>query len=76
VKEPGGTNREEVFAPEERAILRFADLLISYPGNIQPVDLDGLDEHFNEEQLVELVVTIATANWTNQINDGFQTPLT
>ena len=28
-----------------------------------------------EEQVVELVATIATANWTNRINDGLQTPL-
>jgi len=25
--------------------------------------------------VVELVATIATANWTNRINDGLQTPL-
>jgi alkylhydroperoxidase family enzyme len=75
LKEPGGTEREDVFASEERAILRFTDLLTSYPGNIRPVDLDALGEHFSEEQIVELVATIATANWTNRVNDGLQTPL-
>jgi alkylhydroperoxidase family enzyme len=31
--------------------------------------------YFNEEQIVELVLVIATANWTNCVNDGLQTPL-
>jgi alkylhydroperoxidase family enzyme len=56
-------------------VLRFADLLTSYPGNIEQADLDALGEHFNEEQVVELAMTIATANWTNRMNDGLQVPL-
>ncbi|HEY8283558.1 MAG TPA: hypothetical protein VIJ28_04155 [Chloroflexota bacterium] len=75
LKEPGGRRHEEVFSAEERAVLRFTDLLRSYPGNIDPGDLDALGEHFNEEQIVELVLVIATANWTNRVNDGLQTPL-
>jgi alkylhydroperoxidase family enzyme len=75
LKEPGSRRRAEVFTVEERAILRFTDLLSSYPGNIDPGDLDALGEHFNEEQIVELVLVIATANWTNRVNDGLQTPL-
>jgi alkylhydroperoxidase family enzyme len=35
----------------------------------------ALGEHFNEEQIVELVFVVATANWTNRVNDGLQTPL-
>jgi alkylhydroperoxidase family enzyme len=34
-----------------------------------------LAEHFDETQIVELVITIATANWTNRVNDGLRTPL-
>ncbi len=26
-------------------------------------------------QIVELVLTIATANWTNRVNDGLRTPM-
>jgi alkylhydroperoxidase family enzyme len=40
-----------------------------------PVPGNALGNHFTEEQVVELVATIATANWTNRINDGLQTPL-
>ena len=64
-----------MFSVEERAILRFTDLLTSYPGNVDDVDLDALGGHFGTEQVVELVATIATANWTNRINDGLRTPI-
>ncbi len=39
------------------------------------VDLDALGEHYDETQIVELVLAIATANWTNRVNDGLRTPL-
>ena len=73
--EPGGRRNQEVFTAEERAILRFTDLLTSYPGNMDPSDLDALGVQLTEEQIVELVLVIATANWTNRVNDGLQTPL-
>ncbi len=74
MKEPGGKHAQ-VFGPAEQALLRFTDLLLSYPGNIEPSDLDALAVHFTEEQIIELVLVIATAGWTNRVNDGLQTPL-
>jgi alkylhydroperoxidase family enzyme len=76
LKEPGGRRNADLFKPEERAMLKFTDLLTSYPGNIDQADLDALAEHFNQEQLVELAMVIATANWTNRVNDGLRVPLT
>lgn len=38
-------------------------------------DLEVLSRHLDAEQIVELVATIATANWTNRINDGLRTPI-
>jgi alkylhydroperoxidase family enzyme len=64
-----------VFSAQERAILRFTDLLTSRPGNIDDVDLDALGEHLSADQVIELVATIATANWTNRVNDGLRTPI-
>ena len=75
LREPGQQRNESLFSAQERAVLRFADLLTSYPGNIDDVDLDALGEQFDEEQIVELVLAIATANWTNRVNDGLRTPL-
>jgi len=74
LKEPGGEHAA-VFGPVEQALLRFTDLLLCYPGNIEPGDLDALAVHFTEEQIIELVLVIATAGWTNRMNDGLQTPL-
>lgn len=75
LKEPGEERREDLFTAEERAILRFTDLLRSYPGNIEPTDLDALAVYLSEEQIIELVLTVATASWTNIVNDGLQTPV-
>lgn len=75
LKEPGGERREDLFTAEERAILRFTDLLRSYPGSIEPKDLDALAVYLSEAQIIELVLTIATASWTNVFNDGVQTPV-
>lgn len=73
LKEPGG--RRTLFSPEEQAVLRFTDLLTSYPGTIDETDIEALAVHFSQEQIVELVLTIATANLTNRINEGLRTPL-
>lgn len=75
LREPGSRHNEQLFDAKERALLRFTDHLTSFPGNIDDVDLDAIGEHFDEEQIVELVLTIATANWTNRVNDGLRTPL-
>lgn len=75
LKEPGGRHSEGVFDPAERALLRFTDLLTTRPGNVDQTDIDQLGEHFTEEQILELVAVIATANWTNRFNDGLGTPL-
>jgi alkylhydroperoxidase family enzyme len=55
--------------------LRYTDLLTSRPENVEEDDLDKLNAFFSEEQIIELALTVATANWTTFINDGLQTPL-
>ena len=56
-------------------MLRFATLLTSHSGSVEQRDLDELGAHLSAEEAFELVVAIATANWTNRFNDGLQTPL-
>ena len=63
-----------MFDAGERAILRFTDLLTTRPGNVEGGDLDALAAHFNEEQIVELVLTVTAANMTNRLNEGLRTP--
>ena len=54
--------------------MRYTDLLTTRPENIEEADLEALSAQFNEEQIVELTIAIATASWTTRINDGLQVP--
>lgn len=75
LKEPGGKSDAGLFSLEEQAVLRYTDLLTTHPENIEPDDLEALSAQFNEEQIIELALVIATANWTIRINDGLRIPL-
>jgi alkylhydroperoxidase family enzyme len=55
--------------------LRYTDLLTTRPENIEQDDLEALSAQFSEEQIIELALVIATANWTTRINDGLQVPM-
>ena len=56
-------------------MIRFAEKLTAWPGVIQPADLDALGKHLSIEQVAELVLTVATANLTNRVNEGMKTPV-
>jgi len=73
LKGPAGW-KSSVFKPEQQAAIHFAEKLTGYPG-IDEQDVEALGKHFDKEQLVELVGTIATANFTNRINEGLKTPV-
>ena len=49
--------------------------MTAHPGGVQQADLDDLGKYFNAEQIVELVLVVATANLTNRVNDGLRTPI-
>ena len=72
LKEPGGKSHPGLFSPEEQAVLRYTDLLTTRPENIEAADLEALSAQFGEEQIIELALAIATANWTTRINEGLQ----
>ena len=74
LKEPGGSNRD-VFTEEERAAIKLAETLTGWPASVQPADHDALGQHFNAEQIAELVMTVAVANLTNRFNEGMRTPV-
>ena len=74
LKEPGGKSHVALFSLEEQAVLRYTDLLTTRPENIEAADLEALSAQFSEEQIVELALAIATANWTTRINEGLQVP--
>jgi alkylhydroperoxidase family enzyme len=74
LKEPGGW-KTSVFTRDQQAAIHFAERLTGYPGRVDEHDIDALGKHFDQEQIVELVATIATANLTNRINEGLKTPV-
>lgn len=74
LKEPGG-DKLAVFTEEERAAVRFARQLTAHASGIQQSDLDEIGKFFSAEQIVELVMIVATANLTNRVNDGLRTPI-
>ena len=74
MKAPDGW-KSSVFKPDQQVAIHFAEKLTGYPGGIDEQDVDALGKHFDQEQIVELVATIATANFTNRINEGLKTPV-
>jgi alkylhydroperoxidase family enzyme len=75
LKEPGAGRRTDLFSADEIAVLRFTDLVTSYPGNIRPGDLDDLATHIDEDQVFDLALVVSTACFTTAANDGLQTPM-
>jgi uncharacterized peroxidase-related enzyme len=74
LKEPGGSGRE-IFTEEERAALQYAEKLTAWPAAVQAADIEAVGRYFNDEQIEELVLAIATANFTNRFNEGMKTPV-
>jgi len=63
------TEQNQDFTPHERAALNYARELT------RTCDVDSRDqlvELFTDEQLVELTLVIAMANFTNRFNNGLQ----
>ncbi|MBI4445021.1 MAG: hypothetical protein HY645_03855 [Acidobacteria bacterium] len=50
-------------------------MLTGFPGAVTELNLERLGQHFNEKQIVELVLVVATANFTNRFNEGARVPV-
>ena len=62
------TEQDHGFAPTERAAILYArELTQSAAGD---ETRDALFEHFNDEQVVEITLVAAMANFTNRFNNG------
>jgi alkylhydroperoxidase family enzyme len=75
LKEPGAGRRNDLFSAVEVAVLRFTDLVTSYPGNVRPQDLDDLTAELDEDQVFDLAMVVSTACFTTAANDALQTPM-
>ncbi len=51
-------------------MLLYAERVTRGASGIRPNALDELKQYFNEDQIVELTLTISIANFTNRFNDA------
>jgi uncharacterized peroxidase-related enzyme len=60
--------QEQGFSEPELAAIRYARELTRTAN--AATTRDALAAHFNDEQIVEIALATATANWTNRFNNG------
>jgi uncharacterized peroxidase-related enzyme len=64
--------RSQAFDPKEKAVLLYAERVTRGASAIRPPALQELKQYFNDDQIVELTLTICIANFTNRFNDAMQ----
>jgi alkylhydroperoxidase family enzyme len=64
--------RSELFDEREKAVIGFADQVTRAAATVRDETLQALARHFSEEQIVELTLVVAVANFTNRFNDGLR----
>jgi uncharacterized peroxidase-related enzyme len=62
--------QDEVFNPAERAAIRYARELTRTAR--AAVSREEMFQHFTHEQMVEITLVIAMANFTNRFNNGLE----
>jgi alkylhydroperoxidase family enzyme len=61
----------DLFTPEERVALVFAEGMTQTPVQISDDEFAEAQRHFSNEELVELVATIAMENYRARFNRAF-----
>jgi alkylhydroperoxidase family enzyme len=62
--------RSNLFNEKDKAVIHFADQVARAAATIKEADLQAIRKHLSEEQIVELVLTVAVASFTNRVNDA------
>jgi alkylhydroperoxidase family enzyme len=65
----------ELFSPAERAAISLALKAGKVPNEATQADFDELRKHYNDEQIVEIVASIALFGYLNRWNDTMATAL-
>ena len=65
----------ELFSPAERAAISLALKAGAVPNEAAQADFDELKKHYNDEQIVEIVASIALFGYLNRWNDTMATAL-
>jgi len=64
--------RSDLFDEKDKAVILYAERVTRGAAAIRQGTLEELKKHFNEDQIVELTLTICVANFTNRFNDALQ----
>jgi uncharacterized peroxidase-related enzyme len=62
--------RSNLFDEREKAVIHFADLVTRAATTLREANLDAMRKYFSEEQIVELLLVICAANFTNRVNEA------
>jgi len=62
--------RSEAFDAKEKAVLLYAERVTRGASAIRPQAIQELKQYFNDDQIVELTLTVCIANFTNRFNDA------
>jgi uncharacterized peroxidase-related enzyme len=65
--------RSKAFDEKEKAVLLYAERVTRGASAIRAGALQELKQHFTDDQIVELTLTISIANFTNRFNDAMLT---
>jgi alkylhydroperoxidase family enzyme len=63
---------KHLFTPRELAALRYAEIMTTGARDVDEKLWDTLQEHFDDEQLVEISSVIALFNFFNRFADALQ----
>ena len=67
--------KSDLFNPAERAAIQLALKAGAQPNEASAADFDELKKHYNDEQIVEIVASIALFGYLNRWNDTMATSL-
>ena len=65
----------DLFDDAERAVLRMAQGAGASPNAVSDADMEALHNHFDDDQIVELVAAVCLFGWLNRWNDTLATDL-
>lgn len=65
--------RSPAFDDKEKAVILFAERVTRGASGIREGAIQELKQHFNDNQIVELTLTVCIANFTNRFNDALIT---
>lgn len=65
-------HRSPAFDAKEKATLLFAERMTRGAAALRERALEELRQYYSEDQIVELTLVVAVANFTNRFNDALQ----